>query len=428
MKLSNYFLPTLKEEPREAQIASHKLMIRAGMIRQLTSGIYIWLPFGLKVLKNIENIIQKELSEAGAIQLLMPTMQPAELWKKSGRGNYGKETLVATDRHGNNLIYGPTNEEVISDLFASNVKSHKDLPLNLYQMQWKFRDEIRPRFGVMRGREFYMKDAYSFDVNEEGAIKSYNNMFKTYLKIFKKLGLKAIPVEADTGQIGGNLSHEFQIMAETGESQIYYDIKFDELLGEDDLSLDKIQGLYAKADEMHDVENCKVSKDDLKTARGIEVGHIFYLGDKYSAPMGAKIQGEDGKEVAVKMGCYGIGVSRLIAAIIESSHDDKGIIWPKSVSPFDVCVVNLKLGDTEIDRICEEIHKIDSNRILVDDTKDSFGAKISKMDLIGIPLQVLIGPKGVKEGIAEIRYRDTGKSENIALNDLNKFIKEKINE
>ena len=349
MKLTQFLLPTLKEDPKDAQIVSHRLMLRAGMIRQLSSGIYNWLPLGWKVLQKVESIVREEMDKAGANEILMPTMQPAELWEESGRGGYGKETLIAIDRNERKLIYGPTNEEVVTDLFRSNVRSYKDLPMNLYHIQWKFRDEIRPRFGVMRGREFLMKDAYSFDIDEASALKSYNNMFSAYWRIFKRMGLRAIPFKADTGAIGGDLSHEFQVIADTGESQIYYDAAYENLFDSADIDVEKAKSLYARADEMH---NASEAPAGFKTARGIEVGHVFYLGDKYSKALNAAVQTKEGKPEIVKMGCYGIGVSRLVGAIIEANHDDKGIIWPESVAPFKVYIMNLKQGDAETDKAC----------------------------------------------------------------------------
>jgi len=425
MKLSRYLLPLIKEEPREAQIVSHKLMLRAGMIRQLASGIYNWLPLGLRVLNNIENIVREEMDKAGANEVLMPTMQPAELWAESGRGDYGKETLIATDRHGKKLIYGPTNEEVITDLFRNNVKSYKNLPQNLYHIQWKFRDEIRPRFGVMRGREFLMKDAYSFDIDEAAALASYENMFKTYIRIFKRLGLKAIPFKADTGQIGGDLSHEFQIIAETGESQIFYDADYEKVFDEENVDINRIKNLYAQTEDLHKPESCPIPPERIKTARGIEVGHIFYLGDKYSAALGAKVQSKEGQNIVVKMGCYGIGVSRLIGAIIEASHDDKGIIWPASVAPFKAIIINLKSGDAECDAVSENLYnELNAANIttLLDDTNDGAGAKFANADLIGIPYQVTIGPRGVKEGKAEIKNRKSGEKQEIAITEVAGFL------
>ncbi|MDX1949699.1 MAG: proline--tRNA ligase [Rickettsiales bacterium] len=427
MKLSRFLLPILKEDPREAQIVSHRLMLRSGMIRQLASGIYNWLPLGLRVLNNISNIVREEMNRAGALEVLMPTMQPAELWEESGRGSYGAETLVAIDRHEKKLIYGPTNEEVITDIFRNNVKSYKDLPINMYHIQWKFRDEIRPRFGVMRGREFLMKDSYSFDIDEESAIKSYNLMFETYLRIFKRLGLKAIPFRAETGQIGGDLSHEFQIIADTGESQIFYDADYEKSFEGENIDIEKIKSLYARADEMHDPANCPIPAEKLKTARGIEVGHIFYLGEKYSAALGAKVQDKNGQNVIVKMGCYGIGVSRLIGSIIEAYHDEKGIIWPDAVAPFKIILINLRPADAECSKVCEQLYsEIQSQKIevLYDDTDNSAGAKFATAELIGIPYHIVIGPKGVKEGNAEITIRRTGEKKSIPISSVAEWVKE----
>lgn len=424
MRLSRYFLPLLKEDPREAQIVSHKFMLRAGMIRQLSSGIYNWLPLGINVLTKVGNIVREEMNRAGALEILMPTMQPAELWEESGRGGYGKETLIAVDRNERKLIYGPTNEEVVTDIFRTNVKSYKDLPINLYHIQWKFRDEIRPRFGVMRGREFLMKDAYSFDIDEAGALESYNNMFKAYHRIFKRMGLKAIPFKADTGAIGGDMSHEFQVIAETGESQIYYDSKFDEIFDKEQVEVSDIKGLYSAADEMHDAAKAPAG---FKTARGIEVGHIFYLGDKYSKALGAQVQDKEGKNTIVKMGCYGIGVSRLIGAIIEANHDAKGIIWPESVAPFKVAVLNLKAGDAESDKACDELYgKLQAAgiEVLYDDRNESVGSKFATFELIGIPYAVAIGPRGLKEGKVEFIDRRAGNKENLDIGQvLERFIK-----
>ncbi len=429
MRLSRFLLPILKEDPREAQIVSHRLMLRAGMIRQLSGGIYNWLPLGLRVLNNIANIVREEMDKSGANELLMPTMQPAELWEESGRGSYGAETLVATDRHDRKLIYGPTNEEVITDLFRNNVKSYKDLPMNLYHIQWKFRDEIRPRFGVMRGREFLMKDSYSFDIDEQAAINSYNLMFETYLRIFKRLGLKAIPFRAETGQIGGDLSHEFQIIADTGESQIYYDETYEELFENnktEGFDIEKIKSLYARADEMHDVNNCPIPLEKVKSARGIEVGHIFYLGDKYSKAMNVKVQDSKGENVIVKMGCYGIGVSRLVGAIVEAHHDGKGIVWPESVAPFKVILINLRAQDAECSKACDDIYqKLTSEavEVLYDDTDNSAGSKFATAELIGIPYQIVIGPKGLKDGNAEVTERKKGDKQSISLSNIVEYIK-----
>src|SRR4051812_6487217 len=367
MRLSRYFMPTLREAPSDAQIVSHQLMLRAGMIRQEAAGIYAWLPLGLRVLKKIEQIVREEMDRAGAVEVLMPTLQLADLWRESGRyDDYGDEMLRIKDRHDRDLLYGPTAEEVITDIFRAYIKSYRDLPKNLYNIQWKFRDERRPRFGVMRGREFLMKDAYSFDVDEAAARRSYNRMFLAYLNIYARLGLKAIPVRADTGPIGGDLSHEFIILAETGESEVFAhrdlvemgapgpDVDWD---GDLEPEVARRTGLYAASDEMHDEARFAAMPEDKRmTARGIEVGHIFYFGTKYSAPMKALVTGPDGKDAPVQMGSYGVGVSRLVAAIIEASHDDAGIIWPASVAPFGAAVLNLRAGDAACDAVCEQAY------------------------------------------------------------------------
>ncbi|WP_416877730.1 proline--tRNA ligase [Litorimonas sp.] len=427
MRLSNYFLPLLKETPAEATIASHQYMLRAGMIKQNSAGIYSWLPLGLKVLRNIERIVREEQNKAGAVEMLMPTIQSADLWKETGRYDaYGPEMLRITDRGDREMLYGPTNEDMITDIFRSYVRSYKDLPKLLYHIQWKFRDERRPRFGVMRGREFLMKDTYSFDIDKDAARLSYNKMFVAYLNTFSRLGLKAIPVKADTGPIGGDLSHEFVILAETGESEVFChkdlvemdapgDVNFS-----DDLSdhVEARTALYAAADEMHDADEfAKIPEDKQLTARGIEVGHIFYFGDKYSGPMKAKVMGPDGKEHVVMMGSYGVGVSRLVGGIIEASHDQDGIIWPKSVAPFGVGIINLKSGDAEADAACEDIYRQLTEAgcdPLYDDTSDRGGVKFSRMDLIGLPYQVTIGPRGLKNGVVEIKSRRTGEKQELS--------------
>ncbi len=423
MRRSVYFLPTSKETPSEAQIASHRLMLRAGMIRQSSAGIYTWLPLGLRVLRNVERIVREEQDAAGCQELLMPTIQPAELWRESGRyEDYGKEMLRVSDRHGRDMLYGPTHEEVITEVFRSYIKSYRDLPKNLYQIQWKFRDEVRPRFGVMRGREFLMKDNYSFDLDNAGAKRSYDNMYAAYLKTFARMGLRAIPVKADPGAIGGDLSHEFHVLAETGESAVYYDAAFDEadLSGEPE-SLAKLQTLYAAADDKHDVGACPVAPERLRSARGIEVGHIFYFGTKYSAPMGAKVTGPDGESITVEMGSYGIGVSRLVGAIIEANHDDGGIIWPASVAPFQVGLINLKKGDEACDSTCFDLYAMLLERgvdVLYDDRVESPGVKFADMDLIGLPWQVIVGPRGIKSGQIEIKERRSGTRQEMTLDAL----------
>jgi len=413
MRRSSFFLPTLKETPSEAQIASHRLMLRAGMVRQSAAGIYSWLPLGLKVLRRIERIVREEQDAAGAQELLMPTIQSADIWRESGRYDaYGKEMLRIRDRHDREMLYGPTNEELITQLFRDNVKSYRDLPKILYHIQWKFRDEVRPRFGVMRGREFLMKDSYSFDLDFEGAKKSYETMFTAYLKTFKRMGLTAIPMRADSGAIGGNLTHEFHILAETGESGVFYDVAYDELAAKGEIDLEALDRLYAATDEKHVPGGPGVPPAErLREARGIEVGHIFYFGTKYSKAMNAVVQGPNGEPVAVEMGSYGIGVSRLVGAIIEAHHDERGIIWPASVAPFQVGLINLKSGDAACDAVCEDLYaKLAKAGIdtLYDDRDERAGVKFADMDLIGLPWQVVIGPKGVAAGIVELKNRATG--------------------
>jgi prolyl-tRNA synthetase len=426
MLLSRYFLPVMKETPKEAQIASHRLMLRAGMIQQSSAGIYSWLPMGLKVMRKIEQIVREEQNRAGANEILMPTIQPAELWQESGRyEDYGLEMLRIQDRHERDMLYGPTNEEQVTDIFRSHIRSYKSLPLNLYHIQWKFRDEVRPRFGIMRGREFLMKDAYSFARNAEEARSEYNKMFVSYLLTFQRLGLTAIPMEADTGPIGGDLSHEFIILAETGESEVFChkdwigrkidagDVDYDK-----DLQpiVDQYTNLYAATDEKHDPAGCGVAEQDLITTRGIEVGHIFYFGTKYSAPMGASVADETGGQSDVQMGSYGIGVSRLVGGIIEASHDEAGIIWPESVAPFDVAVVNLKPGDAACDAMASSLYDQLTKAgkdVLYDDTQERPGAKLASMDLIGIPQQVIIGPRIAAEGKVEWKQRRSGETQQL---------------
>ncbi len=428
MRLSTFFMPTLKETPTEAQIVSHRLMLRAGMIRQTSAGIYAWLPLGFRVLKKIEQIVREEQDAAGAQELLMPTIQSAELWKESGRyDDYGKEMLRITDRHDREMLFGPTNEEMITDIFRSFVKSYRQLPLNLYHIQWKFRDEIRPRFGVMRGREFLMKDAYSFDIDPASARRAYQRMFLAYLRTFARMGLKAIPMRADTGPIGGDLSHEFIILAETGESGVFchkdwltLDVLHNAPGFDEDLQpfFDQYTSIYAATDEKHEPGNCPVPESDLVSARGIEVGHIFNFGTKYSKPMNAVVAGPNGEPVPVEMGSYGIGVSRLMGAIIEASHDDNGIIWPDSVAPFNVGLVNLKVGDAETDRVCQELYyKLRANglEVLYDDRDERPGVKFADMDLIGLPWQLVVGPRGLKNGVVELKRRATGEKQELSV-------------
>jgi len=411
MRASHYFYPTLKDNPQDAHIASHRLMIRAGMIAQVTSGIYTWLPLGLRVLSKIEQIVREEQDKAGSLEVLMPTIQPADLWKKSGRyDDYGKEMLRMQDRHEREMLYGPTAEEVITDIFARFVKSYKDLPKRFYNIQWKFRDEIRPRFGIMRGREFLMKDNYSFDLTPEGAKASYQAMLEAYVKTFARMDLTAIPVRAATGAIGGNLSHEFQILAETGESEIFYHEDY-ESLDASILTLDRLQNLYAAADELHDPATCPVPPERLKTARGIEVGHVFYFGTKYSVPLGAFVMGPEGNQIPVEMGSYGIGVSRLVGAIIEAHHDERGIIWPQSVAPFQVGLLNMKTKDAACAQMCDDLyHKLlqAGVEVLYDDRDLGAGAKFADMDLIGLPWQIIIGPRSLEAKTVELKNRRTG--------------------
>lgn len=423
MRLSRYFLPTLKETPREAEIVSHRLMLRAGMIRQEASGIYSWLPLGKKVLDKICTIVREEQNRSGAVEVLMPTLQPAELWKESGRYEaYGQEMLRVTDRHDRPMLYGPTNEEMITAIFRSSVRSYKDLPLNLYHIQWKVRDEVRPRFGTMRSREFLMKDAYSFDLDADAARLAYYRMFVAYLRTFARMGLKSVPMQADSGPIGGDLSHEFIILAETGESEVFCDKSLLDLPipGEDTDFTGDLSALvapftagYAATEEMHDPARfeAEVPQERRISARGIEVGHIFYFGTKYSDPMNAVVTGPDGKDVPVHMGSYGIGPSRLVPAIIEASHDDNGIIWPASVAPFDVGLINMRQGDEACDAMCAQLEaKLQAAGldVLYDDSDARGGAKFAQMDLIGLPKQLVVGPKGLANGEVEVKDRKSG--------------------
>jgi prolyl-tRNA synthetase len=430
MRLSRYFLPVLKDSPKEAEIVSHKLMLRAGMVKQQAAGSYSWLPLGFKVLEKIKRIVEEEQNRSGAIELLMPTLQSADLWRESGRYDaYGEEMLRLKDRHKRDLLYGPTNEEMITDIFRTYVKSYKDLPLNLYHVQWKFRDEVRPRFGTMRSREFLMKDAYSFDLDKEGATQAFHRMFVAYLRTFHRMGLVGIPMRADSGPIGGDMSYEFHVLADTGESAVFLhadlvnkpippiDIDF-----RSDLApiFKDWTSLYAATDEMLDEAkfNADVPEDKRLSARGIEVGHIFYFGTKYSDPMKATVTGPDGKEITVHMGSYGIGPSRLVPAVIEASHDDSGIIWPVSVAPFEVELINLKAGDADTDAACGTLYGELGNAgldTLYDDRDAPAGQKFATADLIGIPYQIILGPRGLKEGQAEIKHRKTGERETLPL-------------
>ena len=430
MRLSRYFLPVLRDDPKEAEIVSHRLMLRAGMIRQASAGIYSWLPLGLSVLQKIEQIVREEQNRAGAIEMLMPTIQSAEIWQESGRyGDYGAEMLRIKDRHERDMLFGPTNEEQITQIFRDAVKSYRDLPKNLYHIQWKFRDEVRPRFGVMRGREFLMKDAYSFDLDADAARQSYYRMFVAYLRTFARMGLKAVPMKADTGPIGGDLSHEFIILADTGESEVFCDRDLVEM-SVPDASTDYGQDLrgtverwtskYAATSEMHDADRFEreVPAERRLSARGIEIGHIFYFGTKYTAKMKCQVQGPDGQLVALQGGSYGIGVSRLVAAIIEASHDNAGIVWPEPVAPFRIGLVSLKAADAACEAACAKLYKAlggERGDVLYDDTGESAGTKFKTMDLIGLPWQVIVGPKGLANGEVEVKHRATGERTTLAL-------------
>jgi prolyl-tRNA synthetase len=430
MRLSRYFLPVLKETPAEAQIVSHRLMLRAGMIRQAAAGIYSWLPLGWRVLRRIEAIVHEEQQRAGHIPLLMPTLQPAELWRESGRyDDYGAEMLRIRDRHGRDLLYGPTNEELITDIFRAHVGSYRDLPLTLYHIQWKFRDEIRPRFGVMRGREFYMKDGYNFDLDRAAAIHAYNRHMVSYLRTYERMGLKAIPMRADTGPIGGDHSHEFLILADTGESEVFYDSAILDLaLGDRAIDFDDRAACaaivdtwttpYARTDETHDAGLFadQVPEERRRSSRAIEVGQIFYFGTKYSEPMGAMVTDQDGNRVPVHMGSHGIGVSRLVGAIIEASHDERGIVWPEAVAPFPVGIVNLRQGDAATDAACAELYGALTGmglEPLYDDRDERAGAKFATMDLIGLPWRITVGPRGLARGLVELTSRRTGEAEEL---------------
>ena len=423
MRLSRYFLPILRETPKEAEIVSHRLMLRAGLIRQESAGIYAWLPLGLRVLNKINAIIREEQNRAGAVELLMPVIQSADLWRESGRyDDYGKEMLRIQDRHERDMLFGPTNEEMITEIFRASVRSYKDLPLNLYHIQWKFRDEVRPRFGVMRGREFLMKDAYSFDLDLAAAQRAYDTVFLAYLKTFRRMGLTAIPMQAETGPIGGNMSHEFQILAQTGESQVYYDAAFEEIdFLSEDLEVGTLKSLYAAADEKHDPAACPVPPERLRSGRGIEVGHIFYFGTKYSKPLGAMVMGPDGTEVPLEMGSYGIGVSRLVGALIEAFHDADGIVWPESVAPFRVGLINLRPDDAATNALANDLYARLQRRgvdVLMDDRDERAGVKFATMDLIGLPWQVTVGPRGVKENRVEVKSRRTGERATLSPDEL----------
>ena len=430
MRLTRNFLPNLKETPAEASIPSHRLMLRAGMIRQAASGIYSWLPLGVKLLRKLEQIVHEEQQRAGHIPLQMPTLQPADLWRESGRyDDYGQEMLRVRDRHDRDMLYGPTNEELITDIFRSSVRSYKDLPLTLYHIQWKFRDEVRPRFGVMRGREFFMKDGYNFDLTKEDALHAYNRHLVTYLRTYERMGIQAIPMRADSGPIGGEDTHEFLMLADTGESEVFYDSAVTDLtFGDRQIDYDDVaqcQGIleefttrYARTDETHDQALFdQIPAERQRTARGIEVGQIFYFGTKYSAAMNAVVNGPDGTPTPVHMGSHGIGVSRLVGALIEANHDDNGIIWPEGAAPFQGGIVNLKQGDTDADAACEGLYQGLIGRgldPLYDDREERAGAKFATMDLVGCPWRITVGPRGLKNGVVELTSRRTGDSEEMS--------------
>jgi prolyl-tRNA synthetase len=427
MRWSQAFLPVLKESPADAQIVSHKLMLRAGLVRQTAAGIYAWLPLGFRVLQKIEQIVREEQDRAGAQEMLMPTIQSADLWRESGRYDaYGPEMLRFRDRHDREMLYGPTNEDMITALFRDEVKSYRDLPRMLYHIQWKFRDEVRPRFGVMRGREFLMKDAYSFDLDEAGARLSYYKQMLAYLRTFQRIGIQAVPMKAESGPIGGDLSHEFIVLAPTGESEVFYDAAYEEfdwhqseLSYGDEAGLqalfERVSSTYAATDETHDEARWnKVAEDRRRTGRGIEVGHIFYFGDKYSAAMGLKVSGQDGTPVTPMMGSYGVGVSRLVGAVIEASHDDAGIIWPESVAPWLIGLVNMRHDDPACVAVAEDLYaKLQrvGDVTLYDDREERGGVKLGSMDVIGLPLQFIVGPKSVGQGMIETKNRRSGQRE-----------------
>ena len=431
MRLSRYFLPVLKETPAEAQIVSHRYMLRAGMVKQASAGIYSWLPLGYKVLRNIERIIHEEQIRAGHIPMLMPTIQSADLWRESGRyDDYGQEMLRIRDRHDRDMLFTPTAEELITDIFRDNVSSYRDLPLTMYQIQWKFRDEVRPRFGVMRGREFLMKDGYNFDLNKEDALHAYNRHLVSYLRTYERMGLQAIPMRADSGPIGGDYTHEFLVLADTGESEVFYDSAITDLtFGDRDIDyddhaacqavLEEFTSRYARTDETHDEALfAQVPVDNRRSARGIEVGQIFYFGTEYSEALGATVQGPDGKAVPVHMGSHGIGVSRLVGAIIEASHDNNGIIWPEGVTPFHCGIVNLRQGDNGTDAACEKLEKaltVSGLEPLYDDRDERAGGKFATMDLIGLPWRITVGPRGLDKGVVEVTSRRTGDSEEMSI-------------
>ncbi|MBN9343162.1 MAG: proline--tRNA ligase [Caedibacter sp. 38-128] len=431
MLLSQYFMPTLKETPSDAQIASHRLMLRAGMIYQTSAGIYGWLPMATRVLENIQRIVREEQDRAGAQEVILPTIQSADLWKQSGRYDaYGQEMLRFKDRHEREILYTPTAEEAITDIAAHHIKSYRDLPKLLYQIQWKFRDEIRPRFGVMRGREFLMKDCYSFDIDYEGALRSYQLMLEAYIKSFIRMGLTAIPVKADPGAIGGNLSQEFHVLASTGESLIYYDQKLDTLLQDPkNIDVDQLMNIYAAEETLHNPKECAVPEAQLKQARGIEVGHIFYFGTKYSEAFNMKVSGPTGNMIIPHMGSYGIGISRLVGAIIEANHDDAGIIWPEGVAPFKVGLISIRTDDEATTKTCRHLYETLQNQgisVLYDDREERPGAKFATMDLMGAPWQLRVGPKGLEKGLIELKNRRTGETQELSIDSALSYLMQQL--
>ena len=428
MRLSRSLVPTIKENPAEAQIVSHRLMLRAGLVRQVAAGIYAWLPAGWRVLQNIAEIVRQEQDRVGAQELLMPTLQSAELWQKAGRYDaYGPEMLRVKDRHERDLIYSPTNELLIADLLRQSVRSYKELPQILYHIQWKFRDETRPRFGVMRGREFLMKDGYSFDLDHERAVVSYRIMMLSYLRTFQRLGVRAVPMAADTGPIGGDLSHEFHILASTGESQVFYDAEVEHIrIGTDDVDhtdpaslarmFEAVTTPYAATDEKHDLVAWeRVPAERRREGRGIEVGQIFNFGTLYSELVGLQVAGPDQKPVHPNMGSYGIGVSRLVGALIEAHHDEAGIKWPEGVAPWKAAILNLKQGDEKTGAVCEAAYRALAGHALYDDREERAGVKFADADLMGHPWQIIVGPRGAAAGTVELKRRATGERQELGL-------------
>ena len=427
MRVSNYFIPVLKEDPSDASVVSHKLMLRAGMIRQQSAGMYVWLPLGLKVLKKVEEIIRKEMNYADAIEILMPCIQPESLWEETSRTeSYGKELLRIVDRHENKLLFGPTNEEVVTDLFRNNIKSYKALPKNFYHIQWKFRDEIRPRFGLLRCREFFMKDAYSFDIDKEAAEQSYDKMFEAYIKIFKNIGLKTIPAKAPSGPIGGDLTHEFHVIADEGESEVFYDPAIEAEIAKQNPKAKQLREFYSATNDVHEPSKCpNVIAEKLKTHKSIEVGHIFYSGTKYTDAMNVTVTNKEGKQIVPHCGCYGIGVSRVVAAVIEALHDDKGIVWPEAIAPFQVALINLHTKSEECCKISDELYEqLDAAGLeaLYDDSTASPGSKLASQDLIGLPWQIIVSTRLIEENVVEVKNRKTHEVKKLSYKDAVAFI------